>query len=77
MDKESLLYDSLIDYFIDTLRGGEISDKELKVITDFVTSKDIGANPEKHEKTKELANSLPFEEIDEEFGDVSPLRIIK
>ena len=76
MEKESKLYDSLIDYFIDKLSNGEVSDKELKVITDFVTEKGIDANPKTHEKTQTLSQALPFDELDEE-ADIQPLKRIK
>ena len=77
MEKESKLYDSLIDYFINILSNGDVSDKELKVITDFVTEKEIGADPQTHEKTQELSQALPFEELDEDFEDIQPLKRIK
>lgn len=76
MEKESKLYDSLIDYFINILSNGEVSDKELKVITDFVTEKGIDANPKTHEKTQTLSQALPFDELAEE-EELQPLKRIK
>ena len=76
-DLEQQLYVALIQQFLNKLDSDAITDKELKVIKDFIIERDIGVNSETHEPTKNLATKLPFDEQDEEFEDIAPIKRIK
>jgi hypothetical protein len=76
-DLEQQLYDALIQQFLNKLDSDVITDKELKVIKDFIIERDIGVNSETHEPTKNLTAKLPFDEQDEEFEDIAPIKRIK
>lgn len=76
-DLEQQLYDALIQQFLNKLDSDAITDKELKVIKDFIIERDIGVNSEAHKLTKNLATKLPFDEQDEEFEDIAPIKRIK
>ena len=74
---EQQLYDALIKQFLDKLNSDIITDKELKIIKDFIIERDIGVNPQAHKNTKTLATKLPFDEHDEEYEDIAPIKRIK
>lgn len=76
-DLEQQLYDALIQQFLNKLDSDEITDKELKVIKDFIIERDIGVNPQAHKNTKTLAAKLPFDETDDEYEDIAPMKRIK
>lgn len=76
-DLEQLLYDALIRQFLNKLEADHITDKELKVIKDFIIERDIGVNNATHSETKKLTNKLPFSEIEEEFEDITPIKRVK
>lgn len=69
MDKERRLYNKFVDKLNELLDSPEVSDKELRIILNFLEANNIGANPETNEGLKELAakleDELPF--IHEEY----------
>lgn len=76
-DLEQQLYNALIQQFLNKLDSDEITDKELKVIKDFIIERDIGVNPEIHKLTRDLTKKLPFDELDDEFESIAPIKRIK
>lgn len=65
MERERKLYNKFVDKLLELLDNPEISDKELKIILDFLKENNIGANPEAHTGLKSLVSrfdvELPFE----------------
>ena len=63
MKKERKLYDKFVDKLLELLDDPDITDKELRVIQNFLADNHIEANEETNEGLKELVNKfeLPFD----------------
>ena len=63
--KEQKLYDKFVDKVLELLEKAEITDKELRVILNFIESQNLQANPDENERLKELKEKftldLPFD----------------
>ena len=59
--KEQKLYDKFVDKLLELLEKEEITDKELRVILNFIESQNIQANPDENEKLNELKNKLKID----------------
>lgn len=63
--KEQKLYDKFVDKLLELLDKEEITDKELRVILNFIESQNLQASPEANEDLNSLANkfklTLPFD----------------
>lgn len=63
--KEQELYDKFVDKLLELLDKEEITDKELRVILNFIESQNLQASPEANEDLNSLANkfklTLPFD----------------
>lgn len=66
MDKERALYNKFLDKLNELLDNPDVTDKELRIILNFLEANNIQANPEANEQLKELANKysedLPFDD---------------
>lgn len=63
MDKEQKLYDKFLNVLLEKLDNPEITEKELKIILDFLDNNNIQANMETNKDLNNLATkfNLPFE----------------
>lgn len=65
MERERKLYDKFINKLDKILDNPDVTDKELKIILDFLKDNNIGANPEAHAGLKSLISrfddELPFD----------------
>ena len=65
MERERKLYDKFINKLDKILDNPDVTDKELKIILDFLKDNNIGANPEAHTGLKSLLSrfddELPFD----------------
>lgn len=74
MDKERKLYNKFLDKLDELLNKPNITDKELRIILNFLANQNIQANPETNEGLQSLMtkieNELPFdvEELDVRRG---------
>ncbi len=74
MDKERKLYNKFLDKLNELLDDPEVTDKELRIILNFLENQNIQANPETNDNLKSLMNKfeeeLPFsvEELDVRRG---------
>ena len=63
--KEQKLYNKFVDKLLEILEKEDISDKELRVILNFIESQNLQANSDINEGLNELANKfkldLPFD----------------
>lgn len=63
--KEQKLYDKFVDKLLELLEKEEITDKELRVILNFIESQNLQANPDVNEGLNALVNKikidLPFD----------------
>lgn len=66
MDKERALYNKFLDKLNALLDNPDVTDKELRIILNFLENNNIQANPETNEQLQALANKytgdLPFDE---------------
>lgn len=64
MDKERALYNKFVDKLNDLLDNPNVTDKELRIILNFLEANNIQADPDKHEGVKDLVSriedELPF-----------------
>lgn len=67
MKKEQILYNKFVDKLNELLDKPDITDKELRIILNFLTDNNIGANPEENEHLKGLIKK--YEETDLPFDD--------
>lgn len=74
MDKERKLYNKFLDKLDELLDNPDITDKELRIILNFLENQNIQANPETNEGLQSLMHKiedeLPFdvEELDVRRG---------
>lgn len=74
MDKERKLYNKFLDKLNELLDNPDITDKELRIILNFLENQNIQANPETNEGLQSLItkieDELPFdvEELDVRRG---------
>ena len=65
MERERKLYDKFVNKLDEILDNPEITDKELKIILDFLKENNIGANTETHQGLRTLISrfdeELPFD----------------
>lgn len=66
MDKERALYNKFLDKLNALLDNPDVTDKELRIILNFLEANNIQADPQKNEGLKELMSKyeeeLPFSE---------------
>ena len=75
MNKERKLYDKFVDKLLDLLNNPGISDKELRIILNFLESQNIQANPDTNESLKDLKEKI--EDLDLPFSiEEMPTEII-
>lgn len=65
MDKERVLYNKFLDKLNELLDNPDVTEKELRIVLNFLENNNIGANPESNEGLKNLAEKyseeLPFD----------------
>lgn len=64
MDKERALYNKFLDKLNKLLDNPDITDKEMRIILNFLENNDIKANPETNQdlqKLNEKFTELPFD----------------
>lgn len=59
--KEQKLYDKFVDKLLELLEKAEITDKELRVILNFIESQNLQANPDENKGLNELKNKLKID----------------
>ena len=59
--KEQKLYDKFVDKLLEILEKEEVTDKELRVILNFIETQNLQANPDENEGLNKLAEKFKIE----------------
>lgn len=61
MDKERLLYNKFLDKLNELLDNPDVSEKELRIILNFLENNNIQADPNTNKGLKDLSEKIEYE----------------